>query len=69
MLLIVQKTEICSDVFIIEYLFKYIYKGNVRLQVKSVSTFYDNEMDSRIPNTVRKRVKEEMKKIHVIRKE
>ena len=47
--------------FIIEYLFKYIYKGNVRLQVDNVSTFVDNEMDSRIPSIVRQRIKDEMR--------
>lgn len=46
--------------FIIEYLFKYIYKGNVRLQVDNVSMFVDNEMDSRIPSIVRQRIKDEM---------
>lgn len=54
------QTEICSDVFIIDYLFKYIYKGNVRLEVANVSQFVDNEVDPRIPDHVRQGIKDEM---------
>ncbi|KAI2493617.1 helicase [Fragilaria crotonensis] len=53
-------TEICSDVFIIDYLFKYIYKGNVRLEIANVSQFVDNEVDPRIPDHVRQGIKDEM---------
>ncbi|KAI2503801.1 helicase [Fragilaria crotonensis] len=53
-------TEVCSDVFIFEYLFKYIYKGNVRLEVTNVSKYVDNEMDHRIPESIRQGIKDKM---------
>lgn len=54
------QTEICSDVFIIDYSFKYIYKGNIRLEVTKVSEFVSNELDLRIPEHVRQGIKDKM---------
>ena len=54
------QTEVCSDVFIFEYLFKYICKGNVRLQVENVSKYVDNKMDHRVPQNVINAIKNEM---------
>ena len=45
------KTEICHDVFIIEYLFKYIYKGRPHVKVEC-EDFVEKSVDKRIGDQV-----------------